>query len=96
MDYLSVATLLALPRMLNASDRTTMVFTVVALTALVYSLLTRYELGLFKALPMTVHLVLDFLSGALLLAARSFCSRMTTRLSALLLLLWVFSKSGLP
>jgi hypothetical protein len=34
MDYLSVATLLALPHLLNASQRTTTLFTVVALTAL--------------------------------------------------------------
>ena len=34
--------------------------------ALLYSLLTDYELGLVRALPMTLHLGLDFCSGALL------------------------------
>jgi len=69
LDYLSVATLLALPRMLGWSDRVTTLLTVMAVGTLIYSLLTRYELGAFKALPMQAHLVLDFMSGALLLGA---------------------------
>lgn len=72
LDYLSVATLLALPRILNASDRATTLLTVVGITALLYSLLTRYELGTFKVLPVKIHLLLDFISGALLLAAPFF------------------------
>ncbi len=34
--------------------------------ALLYSLLTNYELGAVRVLPMPVHLALDFMSGLLL------------------------------
>jgi hypothetical protein len=69
LDYLSVVLLFALPRLLNWSDRATTLLTILAVITLVYSLATRYELGLFGLLPMPAHLVLDFLSGALLCAA---------------------------
>ncbi|HYP17366.1 MAG TPA: SPW repeat protein [Opitutus sp.] len=39
---------------------------ILGVSALVYSLLTRYELGLVKVLPFRVHMTLDFLSGLLL------------------------------
>lgn len=37
--------------------------------ALVYSLVTNYELGLLRLLPMPMHLAFDFLSGVLLAAS---------------------------
>lgn len=69
LDYLSVGTLVAVPRLLGWSPRVTNLLTGAATGTLVYSLLTRYELGLKGVLPMTTHLTLDALSGALLCAA---------------------------
>ncbi len=46
----------------------TMLLTVMAVVTLAYSLLTRYELGTFRVLPMEWHLGLDFASGAFLIA----------------------------
>jgi hypothetical protein len=37
--------------------------------AILFSLLTNYEWGVLKVIPMRVHLVVDFLSGALLAAS---------------------------
>ena len=37
--------------------------------AIIYSLLTDYELGVVRVIPMPVHLGLDFASGLLLLAS---------------------------
>lgn len=36
---------------------------------IVYSLLTRYEWGLLRGLPFKIHLLIDFLSGLLLLSS---------------------------
>ena len=69
VDYLSVGTLLALPRALGWSTSVTRLLTNAALGTLGYSLMTRYELGLVKVLPMTGHLLLDGMSGALLCGA---------------------------
>lgn len=69
LDYVSVGTMLALPRVLGWSPTVKSVVTGAALSTLVYSLLTRYELGIFKILPMRAHLTLDALSGAMFCAA---------------------------
>lgn len=69
LDYLSVVTLLVAPRALGWGPRPTTLLTGAATGTLVYSLLTRYELGLKKLLPMPVHLALDAASGVLLCAA---------------------------
>jgi hypothetical protein len=42
---------------------------IVGASALVYSLMTRYELGVVKIIPMPVHLLLDAMSGVLLAAS---------------------------
>jgi hypothetical protein len=39
---------------------------ILGVTLIVYSLLTRYELGVARIIPMNVHLILDIASGVLL------------------------------
>lgn len=69
LDYLTVATFLALPRALGWKRGPTRLLTGAAAGTLGYSLLTRYEWGAAKILPMPAHLALDGASGALLGAA---------------------------
>ena len=69
LDYTTVATLLALPRVLGWSPTVRTFVTGSALATLGASLLTRYELGVFKVLPMRGHLALDAISGATFAAA---------------------------
>lgn len=69
LDYLSVAALLGLPRILGWDERVTNLLTGTALATLVYSLLTRYEVGVAGVVPMKAHLALDGLGGAGLCAS---------------------------
>jgi hypothetical protein len=69
LDFVTSGTLFALPRLLGWSKATTSLLTNAAIGSLVYSLLTRYEFGLLKVLPMKGHLTLDAISGATLAAA---------------------------
>ncbi len=69
LDYASVVLLLALPRVAGWSRPVTHLLTGSALATLVYSLLTRYELGAAKLLPVPAHLALDRTSGVALCAA---------------------------
>jgi hypothetical protein len=68
LDYLTGLVLIAIPLLFNWPQPEAMIFMVLGAAALVYSLITRYELGVFKLLPMTAHLVLDLLSGLALVA----------------------------
>jgi hypothetical protein len=72
LDYVSVGTLLAAPRLFGWNGAVRQLLSIAALGTLGYSLMTRYELGLIKALPMQSHLALDAASGALLCAAPLF------------------------
>jgi len=69
LDYATAGALFALPRMFGWSEHVTTLLTVLAIATVIYSLITRCELGAFKAIPMRGHLLLDFMSGALLCAA---------------------------
>jgi len=46
-----------------------LVFYVLGVTAILYSLFTNYELSLFRVIPMKIHLFLDVLSGIFLAAS---------------------------
>lgn len=69
LDYMTVGLLFSLPRMMGWSRRATEVADVASMGAAVYSLMTRYELGVVRVLPMKAHLTLDAASGAALLGA---------------------------
>jgi hypothetical protein len=69
LDYLTAPVLVALPRLLHWDTKLTTLLTGEGLAVLGYSLVTRYELGLFKLLPMKWHLALDLMSGVLLAGA---------------------------
>ena len=71
LDY-AVGLLLAVsPWLFGFADRgpATIIPVVLGLGALLYSLLTAYELGLVAAIPFRIHLVLDFISGLFLLVS---------------------------
>ena len=90
LDYSSVVLLLVLPRVLGWSRASTNLLTGSALATLVYSLLTRYELGAVKWLPMPAHLTLDRTSGLALCAAAGMMTGEPTPVRASLLGLGLF------
>ena len=69
LDYATVGTLLTVPRLLKASPKAANVMAAAATGLLGYSLATRYEYSVWKKIPMPVHLALDGVSGAAMLAA---------------------------
>jgi len=69
LDYATAPMLLALPRQLGWSPAATRILTGAAVATAVYSMLTDYELGAARVLPMPAHLALDAMSGLGLLAA---------------------------
>jgi hypothetical protein len=69
LDYLSAGSLIALPRLLGWKGGARQILTANAATSLLYSSQTRYELGLLRLLPMSLHLTLDAASGAVLCVA---------------------------
>jgi hypothetical protein len=71
LDYLVGIVLIAAPWILGFADNgpATYVPVVLGVGALLYSLLTNYELGVLRVIPFRVHLILDVLSGLLLAAS---------------------------
>jgi hypothetical protein len=69
LDYTTGAVLLGLPRIVDCSPALRQMMTAMAATIFGYSVITRYELGLVKVLPMPAHLAFDAVNGVLLLMA---------------------------
>ncbi len=71
LDYVHGAALLAAPELLRTKDesRAVLVSRMAGGGASASTLMTDFELGAVKAIPMPVHLVLDAVSGALLAGA---------------------------
>jgi hypothetical protein len=67
IDYVVGAMMLILPRLLKWPATVITVLTLNGAGALLYSLFTRYELGVVRMLPMRSHLILDALGGVALL-----------------------------
>src|SRR5215207_9428687 len=63
LDYLTAGTLLVMPQALGWSENVSRLLTTAAVGTIAYSLLTRYELGAFRVLPVETHLALDSLNG---------------------------------
>jgi hypothetical protein len=68
LDLVTSGALLAAPRLLGLEkeSRAASVLRMAGGGALAYSMLTDYEFGLVKVLPMRAHLAMDAASGALL------------------------------
>ncbi|MFC7398700.1 SPW repeat protein [Chelatococcus sp. GCM10030263] len=71
IDYIVGIILIIAPYLLGFADGTAAQWVpmILGATTIVYSLLTNYELGAVRILPMPVHLGLDGLSGLLLAAS---------------------------
>src|ERR671910_3772075 len=71
LDYVTAGVLIAAPSLLNFRKDGMQRWLPIALGVgtIGYSLLTDYELGLFKVIPMPMHLALDAVNGALLAAS---------------------------
>lgn len=71
MDYLVGALLIAAPWLFNFYDggMESWIPIILGVGAIVYSLITDYELGVAGIIPMRIHLIIDMLSGLLLAAS---------------------------
>lgn len=71
MDYIMGIFLIAAPSLFNLEMNTiqSYVFYAAGGAVILYSILTNYELGLLRVIPMKIHLILDIVSGLLLAAS---------------------------
>jgi hypothetical protein len=71
IDYIMGIFLLASPSLfsLNMQGMESIIFYINGAAVILYSLLTNYEVGLIKIIPMKGHLILDILSGIFLAAS---------------------------
>jgi hypothetical protein len=72
MDYAVSLLLAASPKLFGFDNRkgaAKYLPVILGAGAIVYSLMTKYEMGKFRLIPMKLHLLLDELSGALLAAS---------------------------
>jgi hypothetical protein len=69
LDYVVGGAMMTLPRMMGWSPRVTRHFTAAGGGTMVYSLMTKYELGALRVLPMKAHLAMDAVSGAALIGS---------------------------
>jgi SPW repeat len=71
LDYIVGVALIAAPWIFQFSEHTaaTVVPIVLGIGLIAYSLLTDYELGVWKVAPMAVHNLIDIAAGALLAAS---------------------------
>ena len=67
LDYLLGILFLAIPSLLGWAGIAANLFPILGGVLMLYSLATRYELGIFRILPMRVHLVMDIVVGLLLM-----------------------------
>jgi len=65
LDYLTAATLLIGPRLLNWDERLVGGATALAILLTIVTLATRFELGVLRLIPMKLHLALDVVTGLL-------------------------------
>lgn len=64
LDYMTAGVLFALPRLLRFSGGTARLFNIAAIGSVAYAMITRYEMGVVKKMPMPMHLTIDKISGA--------------------------------
>jgi hypothetical protein len=64
LDYTTALGLLGLPRAVGMRRDVGRLVAGAGIVTILYSILTRYELGLIRILPMKLHLTFDLASGA--------------------------------
>jgi hypothetical protein len=70
-DYIAVALLVGAPWIFGFTQggAETWVLVGVGIAGLLHTLITRFELGLFKLISMTKHIAMDFMAGLFLLVS---------------------------